>query len=88
MKKTIMKTAAIIGAVTSAFFILYLLKDCIKGCPFCGKSSETEEKYTQDEAPDDFDIPVAEEKPEKRSNSQKVRRGYIPLKFHTKEINA
>lgn len=92
MKKTrtIVIMAAIIGAFTSAMFLLYLLKDHLKGCPLCGKlfDAEQEEEYMEEEAPEEFAVPEKEEKQEKRSNANKVRRGYIPLKFHTKENNA
>ena len=66
---------SVIGFAATLALVLYLLKDRIKGCSFCG-----------DDAPDEAeeDIFDSVEKEEAKPSSQtKVRRGYIPLKFHS-----
>ena len=71
---------SVIGFAATLALVLYLLKDRIKGCSFCGDDAP-------DEAEEDiFDLEdfVPVEKEEAKPSSQtKVRRGYIPLKFHS-----
>lgn len=73
---------AIFSALSAALVILYLLRDDLKGCPFCGKLFHGEEDdFEEDDLFEEIEIPVKEEKP---AAATKVRRGYIPLRFHQK----
>lgn len=83
-------TLSIVGFVAGLALVLYLLKDHINGCPFCGSdSSEDAEEDIFDSDLDDLEdfVPEADEE-EKASTQTKVRRGYIPLKFHSHEEEA
>lgn len=81
---------SVIGIAATAALVIYLLKDRIKDCPFCGNSSSEEpEEDIFDSDLDDLEDFVPEEKEEEKSSSQtKVRRGYIPLKFHSHDEEA
>ena len=76
---------SVIGFATSLALVLYLLKDRIKSCSFCGDDAPDEaEEDIFDSDLDDLEDFVPEEKEDEKSSSQtKVRRGYIPLKFHS-----
>lgn len=76
---------SVIGFAATLSLVLYLLKDHIKGCPFCGNdSSEDAEEDIFDSDLDDLEDFVPEPEEEEKSSTQtKVRRGYIPLKFHS-----
>lgn len=75
---------SLIGIAATVALAIYLLKDRINGCPFCGSSSEEPEEDIFDSDLDDLEDFVPEEKEEDKSSTQtKVRRGYIPLKFHS-----
>ena len=69
---------SVIGFAATLALVLYLfLKDRIKGCSFCGDD-------IFDSDLDDLEEFVPVEKEEAKPSSQtKVRRGYIPLKFHS-----
>ena len=83
-KGVIMKKHRIISIALS--LAVYLLKDRIKGCPFCGNNSSDEpEEDIFDSDLDDLEEFVPVEKEEKPSSQTKIRRGYIPLKFHSHE---
>ena len=69
---------SVIGIAATVSLAVYLLKDRIKGCPFCGNNSSDE----PEEDIFDSDLDDLEEKP---SSQTKIRRGYIPLKFHSHE---
>ncbi len=76
---------SVIGIAATLSLIIYLLKDRIKDCPICGKDSfEESEEDIFDSDLDDLEEFVPVEKEEEKPFSQtKIRRGYIPLKFHT-----
>lgn len=76
---------SVIGIATTLALVLYLLKDSINGCSFCGDDAPDEaEEDIFDSDLDDLEDFVPVEKEEEKSSSQtKVRRGYIPLKFHS-----
>ena len=76
---------SVIGIAATVSLAVYLLKDRIKGCPFCGNNSSDEpEEDIFDSDLDDLEDFVPVEKEEAKPSSQtKVRRGYIPLKFHS-----
>lgn len=77
---------SVIGIATTVSLAVYLLKDRIKGCPFCGNNSSDEpEEDIFDSDLDDLEEFVPVEKEEKPSSQTKIRRGYIPLKFHSHE---
>ena len=78
---------SVIGIAATVTLAIYLLKDRIKGCPLCGDaSSEGPEEDLFDSDLDDLEDFVPVEKEEEKSSSQtKIRRGYIPLKFHSHE---
>ena len=83
MKKSkLMFLVAFLSAFSAVLVMLYLLKDHIKECTVCGKffGHEEEDDFLDDDLFDDIEIPEKEEKEEKPT--AKVRRGYIPLKFH------
>ena len=70
---------SVIGFAATLALVLYLLKDRIKGCSFCGDDAP-------DEAEEDIfdsDLDDLEKEEAKPSSQTKVRRGYIPLKFHS-----
>lgn len=69
---------SVIGFATTLALVLYLLKDRIK---IGNTSSEEAEDDIFDSDLDILDDYNPEE--EKPSNQTKVRRGYIPLKFHS-----
>lgn len=79
---------SVIGIVATLSLVFYLLKDRIS--EFCsGDSSEDAEEDIFDSDLDDledFNPAVDEEEPS--SSQTKVRRGYIPLKFHSHEEEA
>ena len=77
---------SVIGIAATVSLAVYLLKDRIKGCPFCGNNSsdEPEEDIFNSDL-DDLEEFVPVEKEEKPSSQTKIRRGYIPLKFHSHE---
>ena len=76
---------SVIGFAATLALVLYLLKDRIKDCSFFDNdSSEEAEEDIFDSDLDDLEDFVPEEKEEEKASSQtKVRRGYIPLKFHS-----
>ena len=75
---------SVIGIVATLSLVLYLLKDHIKDCHFFGNDSEEPEEDIFDSDLDDLEDFVPVEKEEEKPASQtKIRRGYIPLKFHT-----
>ena len=77
---------SVIGIAATVSLAVYLLKDRIKGCPFCGNNSSDEpEEDIFDSDLDDLEEFVPVEKEEKPSSQTKIRRGYIPLKFHSHE---
>ena len=85
-KGVIMKKHRIISIALTVSLAVYLLKDRIKGCPFCGNNSSDEpEEDIFDSDLDDLEEFVPVEKEEKPSSQTKIRRGYIPLKFHSHE---
>ncbi len=74
--------AAILGAISTAVIILYLMRDSLAGIPLIDRFKAVDEddydemdEYTFEDEDEEFDLP----KDEKR----KIRRGYIPLKFHS-----
>ena len=71
---------SVIGFATTLALVLYLLKDRIK-LPCGNNSPEEAEEDIFDSDLDILDDYNPEE--EKPSNQTKVRRGYIPLKFHS-----
>lgn len=81
---------SVIGIAATVSLAIYLLKDRIKDCPLCGKdSSEEPEEDLFDSDLDDLEEFVPAEKEEEKASSQtKIRRGYIPLKFHSHEEEA
>ena len=76
---------SVIGFAATLALVLYLLKDRIKGCSFCGDDAPDEaDEDIFDSDLDDLEDFVPVEKEEAKPSSQtKVRRGYIPLKFHS-----
>ena len=77
---------SVIGFAATLALVLYLLKDRIKGCSFCGDDAPDEaEEDIFDSDLDDLEDFVPVEKEEKSSSQTKIRRGYIPLKFHSHE---
>ena len=83
---------SVIGIAATVSLAIYLLKDRIKDCPLCGKdSSEEPEEDLFDSDLDDLEefVPAEKEDEEDQPSSQtKIRRGYIPLKFHSHEEEA
>lgn len=81
---------SITGFVAGLALVLYLLKDHIKECPFCGNDSsdEAEEDIFDSDLDDLEDFVPETDEEEKTSAQTKVRRGYIPLKFHSHEQEA
>ena len=72
---------SVIGIAATVSLAVYLLKDRIKGCPFCGNNSSDEpEEDIFDSDLDDLEEFVPVEKEEKPSSQTKIRRGYIPLR--------
>lgn len=75
---------SVIGFLTTLSLILYCLRDRLKACPFCSSFSEDEpEEDMFDTDSEDSKEEAASEKEEKHASQAKIRRGYIPLKFHT-----
>lgn len=80
---------SVIGFAATLSLVLYLLKDHIKGCSLFNNDSEEPEEDIFDSDLDDLEDFVPVEKEEEKSSSQtKIRRGYIPLKFHSHEEEA
>ena len=77
---------SVIGFAATIALAAYLLKDRIKGCSFCGTSSDdTPEEDFFDSDLDDLEEFITEEQEEEKPSQTKIRRGYIPLKFHSHE---
>ena len=76
---------SVIGFAATLALVLYLLKDRIKGYSVCGDDAlDEEEEDIFDSDLDDLEDFVPADKEEEKSSSQtKIRRGYIPLKFHS-----
>ncbi len=76
---------SVIGIAATVSLVGISLKDRIKGCSFCGTTAPDEaEEDIFDSDLDDLEEFVPVEKEEAKPSSQtKVRRGYIPLKFHS-----
>ena len=75
---------SILGIAATLCLVLYLLKDRISEF-FGNDSSEDAEEDIFDSDLDDLEEFVPVEKEEKPSSQTKIRRGYIPLKFHSHE---
>ena len=72
-------------AATLALVLIFKSNHASKGCSFCGDDAPDEaEEDIFDSDLDDLEDFVPVEKEEAKPSSQtKVRRGYIPLKFHS-----